>query len=120
MQKERASPLRYIVASLLVFLLTASYLLFSASSVEFEITPPEPDAFDIEGGWFRLPVGNRVLLRKGNYTANVQKKGYYDVKQTFVVRTPPLSCSRSISSGRTSSFPKEPKASKISSQATPS
>ena len=84
-EKERASPLRIIVSSLLVVLLTASYLLFSAKSVEFEIDPPGPDAFSIEGGWFRLPIGDRVLLRKGNYTVNVQKQGYYDVKQSFVV-----------------------------------
>lgn len=87
--KDRPSPLRAIVGTLLVFLLTASYLLFSAKSVQFEITPPEPDAFDIDGGWFRLPVGNRVLLRKGNYTVNVEKKGYYDVKQTFEVGDEP-------------------------------
>ncbi len=84
-EKERASPLKYIVASLLVFLLTSSYLLFSAKSVEFEIEPPDPDGFNIDGGWFRLPIGDRVLLRKGTYTANVQKQGYYDVRQSFVV-----------------------------------
>jgi formylglycine-generating enzyme required for sulfatase activity len=88
-QKERTGSLRYIVGTLLVFLLTASYLLFSAKSVQFEIEPPEPDAFDIDGGWFRLPIGDRILLRKGNYTVNVQKRGYYDVIQTFVVGDEP-------------------------------
>jgi hypothetical protein len=66
-EKEHVSPLKYIVGALLVFLLTSSYLLFSAKSIQFEIDPPGPDGFDIEGGWFRLPVGDRVLLRKGNY-----------------------------------------------------
>jgi len=84
-QSERTSPLRYIVGALLIFLLTASYLLFSAKSVEFKIDPPGPDGFSIDGGWFRLPIGDRVLLRKGNYTVNAQKQGYYDVKQTFQV-----------------------------------
>jgi formylglycine-generating enzyme required for sulfatase activity len=84
-EKERTSPLRIIVVSLLVVLMTASYLLFSAKSVEFEIDPPGPDGFSIDGGWFRLPIGDRVLLRKGNYTVNVQKQGYYDVRQSFVV-----------------------------------
>jgi formylglycine-generating enzyme required for sulfatase activity len=88
-QQERGSPLRYIVATLLLFLLTASYLLFSAKSVQFEINPPEPDAFSIDGGWFRLPIGDRTLLRKGDYTVNVEKRGYYDVKQTFVVGDEP-------------------------------
>ncbi len=84
-EKDRASPLKVIVGSLLAALLIASYLLFSAKSVQFEIEPPEPDGFSISGGWFRLPIGDRVLLRKGTYSVNVQKKGYYDVKQTFVV-----------------------------------
>ena len=88
-EDERASPLKYIVGTLLVFLLSASYLLFSAKSVEFDISPAEPDAFDIDGGWFRLPIGNRTLLRKGDYTANVRKEGYYDVKQAFVVGDEP-------------------------------
>ena len=85
LETERKSPLRYIVGALLVFLLTASYLLFSAKSVEFEIDPPGPDGFSIEGGWFRLPIGDRTLLRKGDYTVNIRKQGYYDVKQTFTV-----------------------------------
>ncbi len=84
-EAERHSPLKIIVGSLLAFLLISSYLLFSAKSVQFEIDPPGPDGFNIDGGWFRLPIGDRVLLRKGNYSVSVQKKGYYDVKQTFVV-----------------------------------
>ncbi|MCG8371656.1 MAG: PEGA domain-containing protein [Proteobacteria bacterium] len=84
-QAERTSPLRYVVGGLLTVLLVSSYLLFSARSVEFEIDPPEPDALDIDGGWFRLPIGNRTLLRKGSYTARVEKRGYFDVEQTFVV-----------------------------------
>ena len=88
-ETDRASPLKYVVGMLLVFLLGTSYLLFSAKSVQFEIDPPDPDGFNIDGGWFRLPIGDRMLLRKGNYTVNVQKQGYYDVKQTFVVGDEP-------------------------------
>ena len=85
MQRERASPLKAIVGAGLAVLLLASYLLFSARSVQFAIEPPGPDGFNIDGGWFRLPIGERVLLRQGNYTVNVRKEGYYDVVQTFVV-----------------------------------
>jgi len=84
-EKTRKSPLKMIVGGGLAVLLIASYLLFSAKSVEFEIEPPGPDGFDIDGGWFRLPIGERTLLRKGTYTVNVSKQGYYDVNQSFVV-----------------------------------
>lgn len=84
-QQEKRSPLKMIVGGGLAVLMIASFLLFTSKSIEFEIDPPGPDSFDIEGGWFRLPVGDRVLLRKGNYTVNIEKQGYYDVGQTFVV-----------------------------------
>lgn len=82
---EGPGRLKFVVAGGLAILLIASYLLFSAKSVEFDIEPANPDAFSIEGGWFRLPIGDRTLLRKGDHTVNVQKKGYYDVQQAFVV-----------------------------------
>ncbi len=85
----KRSPLKMIVGGALIALLTMSYLLFSAVSVEFDINPVDPDSLDIDGGWFHLPVGGRVLLRKGNYTVNVEKQGYYDIAQTFVVGDDP-------------------------------
>lgn len=84
-EKSTKSPLKMVVGSGLALLLFASYLLFSSKSVEFEIEPPGPDGFNIDGGWFRLPIGDRTLLRKGNYTVNVKKQGYYDIDQSFVV-----------------------------------
>ncbi len=84
-EERKTSPLKVIVGGGLTFLLLASYLLFSAKSVEFEIIPAGGDSFSIDGGWFRLPIGNRTLLRKGDYTVNVQKQGYYDIQQSFVV-----------------------------------
>ena len=84
-EKSTKSPLKMIVGSGLALLLFASYLLFSSKSVEFEIEPSGPDGFNIDGGWFRLPIGDRTLLRKGNYTVNVKKQGYYDIDQSFVV-----------------------------------
>ena len=85
----KRSPLKLIVGGALVVLLSMSFLLFTSKSVDFDIDPAGPDAFDIEGGWFRLPVGDRVLLRKGNYTVKVEKDGYYDIGQTFIVGDEP-------------------------------
>lgn len=84
-EQHRTSPLKIIVGVGLAVLLLSSYLLFSAKSVQFDIEPAEPDGFTIDGGWFRLPIGDRVLLRKGNYTVGVRKQGYYDIEQSFVV-----------------------------------
>ncbi len=86
---EKRSTLKYFVGAGLFALLSMSFLLFTSKSIEFAIDPGEPDVFSIDGGWFRLPVGDRVLLRKGNYTVNVEKKGYYDIGQTFVVGDEP-------------------------------
>ena len=89
LQKPTHSHLKSIIGGGLFLLFIASFLLFTAKSVEFEIEPIGPDSFDIEGGWFRLPIGDRVLLRKGNYKVNIEKQGYYDVGQTFVVGDEP-------------------------------
>ena len=74
-----------IVAGVLVALMIASYLLFSARSVQFTIQPGAPDDFDVSGGWFRLPLGDRHLMRTGNYTIHVRKDGYYDLSQSLTV-----------------------------------
>ena len=77
--------LRNLVIAGLLVLGAASYLLFSSKSVQFVVQPAEPDQFSIDGGWFRLPLGERVLLRQGEYTVNVSRHGYYDAAQTFIV-----------------------------------
>ena len=79
------SPLKMILGVGLAALLIFSYLLFSSKSIQFRVDPAEPEMLDIDGGWFRLPIGDRVLLRKGEYTVKLEKSGYYDVSQSFVV-----------------------------------
>jgi formylglycine-generating enzyme required for sulfatase activity len=86
---EKRSAFKYFIGAGLFALLSMSFLLFTSKSVEFDVDPGEPDAFSIEGGWFRLPVGDRVLLRKGNHSVNIKKDGYYDIGQTFVVGDEP-------------------------------
>ncbi len=83
------NPLKVIVGVGLAVLLLMSYVLFSSKSIQFDVDPDEPDTIAISGGWFRLPIGDRVLLRKGDYTVKVQKQGYYDVSQSFVVGDEP-------------------------------
>lgn len=83
------SPLKAIVGVGLGVLLIASYLLFTSKSIQFAVEPAAPDDISISGGWFRLPIGDRMLLRKGEYVVNVEKQGYYDIKQSFVVGDEP-------------------------------
>ena len=82
---SKHGSLRTIIGIGLAVLLTVSFLLFTSKSVKFEVSPGEPDDFSISGGWFRLPLGDRTLLRKGSYTVQVSQQGYYDVTQNFDV-----------------------------------
>ena len=77
--------LRWVIGAALMLLLVLSFLLFTSKSVKFDVTPGAPDSFSVSGGWFRMPLGDRILLRKGSYTVQVSQQGYYDVTQNFEV-----------------------------------
>jgi formylglycine-generating enzyme required for sulfatase activity len=79
------TALRTVIATGLVLLIAASFLLFTSKSVKFEVIPGVPDSLSISGGWFRMPLGDRILLRKGSYSVRVSQTGYYDVSRTFSV-----------------------------------
>ena len=83
------SPLKAVLIGGLAILSIASWLLFTAKSVQILVDPATPDAVSIAGGWFRLPLGDRLLLRQGEYTISGEKEGYYDVLQPFVVDDAP-------------------------------
>ncbi len=83
------SRLKTIVGVALVILLGTAYLLFSSKSIRFDVDPAEPDDISISGGWFRMPIGDRILLRSGEYVVSVGKQGYYDVSQNFEVGDEP-------------------------------
>lgn len=70
-------------------LIAASWLLFSSKSIQFDVQPAGADDIEVVGGWFKLPVGDRILMREGNYTVNVRKQGYYDVAQSIEVDETP-------------------------------
>jgi formylglycine-generating enzyme required for sulfatase activity len=84
-EKSGHGTLRWVIGTALAVLVVVSYLLFTAKSVKFEVTPGGPDSFSVSGGWFRMPLGDRVLLRNGSYTVQVSQQGYYDVTRNFDV-----------------------------------
>ncbi|MEM1174326.1 MAG: SUMF1/EgtB/PvdO family nonheme iron enzyme [Pseudomonadota bacterium] len=84
-QDESGVPVRGILAALLLFLVTASFLLFTSKSIQFTVAPGPADDIQITGGWFKLPLGDRVLMRPGVYNVTVTKQGYYALTQSFEV-----------------------------------
>lgn len=77
------------IAFAVLALVAISYLLFTSRSIQFDVRPGPADSLSINGGWFQLPLADRVLLREGSYTVSVSKDGYYDVDQSFLVTDAP-------------------------------
>ena len=77
------------VGGAVAVLMLLSWLLFTSKSIQFDVQPAGADSVQVTGGWFRLPVGERILMREGSYTVNVTKSGYYDVSQTLEVDETP-------------------------------
>jgi len=86
---RQAFKWQYAVAAVIALLAAASWLLFTAKSIQFDVQPAGADSVVVRGGWFRLPLADRVLLREGSYTVEVEAQGYYDVAQTFDVGEAP-------------------------------
>ncbi len=63
--------------------MTAWYL-FSARPVEIRVEPA-PEDLQVEGGWLRLEIGGRVLLRPGAYTVVAEKAGYRQLESPIEV-----------------------------------
>jgi formylglycine-generating enzyme required for sulfatase activity len=78
-----------VVGGVIAVLALVSWLLFTSKSIQFEVQPAGADEVSVSGGWFQLPVGERLLLREGNYTVHVRKQGYYDVDQTIEIDESP-------------------------------
>jgi formylglycine-generating enzyme required for sulfatase activity len=90
-QEIKSSGFRWqtIVGSAITVLVLISWLLFTSKSIQFDVQPAGMDEISIDGGWFKLPVGDRILMREGTYTVNVKKEGYYDIAQSLQVGEAP-------------------------------
>ena len=87
----RTSGIRWqtIVGGVIAMLVLVSWLLFTSKSIQFDVQPAGADEVSVSGGWFRLPVGDRLLLREGTYTVDVSRQGYYDVSQSIEIDESP-------------------------------
>jgi formylglycine-generating enzyme required for sulfatase activity len=82
---RRGIPWHYWAGAALAVLAGIAWLLFTSTSVRLDTVPEEPGVVEIRGGWFRLPLGDRYLLRPGEYTVAVESEGYYPLERRFEV-----------------------------------
>ena len=80
---------QHAVGAALLVLATLSWLLFTSRSIQFDVLPDGADSIQVSGGWFKLPLADRILLREGDYTVAVRKAGYFDIEQPFTVDAEP-------------------------------
>lgn len=74
---------RYAVAVALLLLAATAATLFTAQSVRLETIPAQPDQVSISGGWMKIAVGDRYLLRPGVHDVRLQTKGYKPLQSRF-------------------------------------
>lgn len=67
----------------LAVLALGAWFVFTALAVAIDVRPA-PDRLAIEGGW-SIPVGERHLLRPGEYRVVAEKTGYRVLTETFTV-----------------------------------
>ncbi|MEM1262536.1 MAG: SUMF1/EgtB/PvdO family nonheme iron enzyme [Pseudomonadota bacterium] len=80
----------YAVGAALAALGIVGAILFTAQSVRFDTVPAEMANVRLSGGWFKLKVGDRYLLRPGNHSVRLSAPGYYDYVQGFELADKPL------------------------------
>ncbi|NOX69908.1 MAG: SUMF1/EgtB/PvdO family nonheme iron enzyme [Gammaproteobacteria bacterium] len=88
-KKSTAHRWQAAVGAAIAVLAILSYLMFTAKSIRFDVQPVAADSLEINGGWFRISLADRVLLREGSYTVRVKSAGYYDTNQSFRVDATP-------------------------------
>ncbi|MCX7060563.1 MAG: SUMF1/EgtB/PvdO family nonheme iron enzyme [Gammaproteobacteria bacterium] len=79
----RPSPALLVIAAVLLVLLPIAWFLLTARAVAITVTP-EPDSLDVSGG-IAIKLGNRHLLRSGEYRIDARKEGYRPLDAALVV-----------------------------------
>jgi len=82
-RRFRARPLQITVAAVLLVFGLCLWFLFTARSVLFTLDPAYSQV-KIEGG-LQLQLGERYLLRSGDYQLYVEAPGHYPLQQTLTV-----------------------------------
>ena len=82
-QRRRIGPAQLILVGVVALFAFSLWFLFTARSVLFTFEPAY-SALDIDGG-FKLKIGERYLLRGGDYRLAVTAEGYYPLNQEVTI-----------------------------------
>ena len=73
----------------IVFLSYFLFYLFTSKAVEFEVEPQEVN-INISGGFFpQMKIGDRYLLKQGEYNIQLMSEGYYPFEDNISVEEEP-------------------------------
>jgi formylglycine-generating enzyme required for sulfatase activity len=78
------NPLRLLVALVAALTVAILWFLFTARSVEIRIDALGDSDLDIDGGLV-VPLGQRLLMRSGEYRLRVETEGYHPLAATLDV-----------------------------------
>lgn len=77
-------PVGLLLALVFALLVGGAYFVLTAQPVALEIAP-EPETLEIRGALFAPELGERRLLRPGDYTLVATKTGYRPLEEAFTV-----------------------------------
>ena len=84
-KRWRARPLQIALATLLLAFSMAMWFLFTAKSVLLTFDPVDSE-LNIDGG-LHITLGERYLMRSGDYEISVEAEGHYPLQQPVSIGT---------------------------------
>jgi hypothetical protein len=82
-RQRRVGPLQLALAGVLLLFTASLWFLFTAKSVLFTFDPAYSE-LDIDGG-IQLKIGERYLLRSGDYQLDASAQGHYPLERDLTV-----------------------------------
>lgn len=82
------NPAHFLLAVLAIIVAGVLWFIFTATSISVATTPAKADV-SISGRLFAVPIGNRFLLRPGDYEVRADQPGYAPAKMKIKVTQAP-------------------------------
>lgn len=82
--ERKSLPWQLPAAAIGLVFLAGLWFVFTARSVTLEVSPA-PDNLQVSGGFWKVSLAERRLMRSGEYRLSAQLEGYHPLEETFVV-----------------------------------